>query len=81
MPDKLPAIKVKELIKILKKAGFQEWRQKGGHLTLYRNSDNRALTVPIHFRKDIPKGTLRVIIKEAGFKNIKEFNHLKKKKK
>lgn len=39
MPDKLPIIKVKELIKILKKAGFKEWRQRGGHLTLYRDFD------------------------------------------
>lgn len=81
MPDKLPVIKIKEVIQVLKKVGFQEWRQKGGHLTLCRTSDNRILTIPIHFRKDIPKGTLRVIIKEAGFKNITEFNQLRKKKK
>ena len=81
MSDKLPVIKVKELIRVLKKIRFQEWRQKGSHLTLYRNSDNRALTIPVHFSKDIPKGTLRAIIKEAGFKNVAEFNRIYKKKK
>jgi predicted RNA binding protein YcfA (HicA-like mRNA interferase family) len=28
-------------------------------------SDRRALTVPIHFSKTVPKGTLRAIIRQA----------------
>lgn len=79
MPDKLPIIKAKELIKILKKAGFNEWRQRGGHLTLYRDLDEKVVTIPVHFRKDIPKGTLRAIIRDAGFKNVHEFNELRRK--
>ena len=50
----------------MEKAGFARWRQKGSHLTLYRASDGRALTVPVHFSKTVPKGTLRAIIKQAG---------------
>ena len=34
---------------------------------MYRAADHRALTVPVHFRKTIPKGTLYAIIKQAGF--------------
>jgi len=78
MSNKLPVLRARELIKILKKAGFEKWRQKGSHLTLYRQEDNRVLTVPIHFGKTIPKGTLRTILKEAGFKDINEFNKLRK---
>ncbi|HUK90293.1 MAG TPA: type II toxin-antitoxin system HicA family toxin [Blastocatellia bacterium] len=33
---------------------------------MYRDTDNRALTVPIHFSKTIPEGTLSAIIKQAG---------------
>ena len=44
---------------MLERAGFVKWGQKGSHLTLYRASDRRALTVPIHFAKTVPKGTLR----------------------
>jgi predicted RNA binding protein YcfA (HicA-like mRNA interferase family) len=40
--------------------------QKGSHLALYRGSDRRALTVPIHFSRTVPKGTLRAIIGQAG---------------
>lgn len=42
------------------------WRQKGSHLTLYRERDRRALTIPIHFGKTVPKGTLQAILKQAG---------------
>jgi predicted RNA binding protein YcfA (HicA-like mRNA interferase family) len=34
---------------------------------MFRATDRRALTVPMHFRKTIPKGTLHAIIKQAGF--------------
>ena len=76
MSEKLPVLKVKEVIRVLEKAGFQKWRQKGSHLTMFRSTDNRGLTVPIHFSKEIPKGTLRAIIKQAGL-SIEEFKSLR----
>ncbi len=63
---KLPALTSRELIKALGRAGFVRWRQKGSHLTLYRDQDERALTIPIHFAKTIPKCTLQSILKQAG---------------
>ncbi len=69
---KLPVLKVKELIKILEKAGFVKWRQKGSHLSLYNEKNGRCLTVPMHFNKDVPRGTLRVIISQAGL-TVEEF--------
>lgn len=73
---KLPALRAREAIRILEKAGFRKWRQKGGRLTMYRPTDRRALTVPMHFTKTVPKGTLRAIIKEAGL-TVEEFNALR----
>ena len=66
MSKDLPALRPREVIRVLERAGFVKWRQKGSHLTLYRASDRRALTVPIHFAKTVPKGTLRTIIRQAG---------------
>jgi len=66
MSKELPALRAREVVSILEKAGFIKWRQKGSHLTMYRTSDHRALTVPIHFSKTVPKGTLHAIIKQAG---------------
>ena len=66
MSKQLPALRAREVIRILEKAGFVRWQQKGSHLTLYRERDHRALTIPVHFARTIPKGTLRAIIKQAG---------------
>ncbi|MFI5351747.1 MAG: type II toxin-antitoxin system HicA family toxin [Candidatus Binatales bacterium] len=54
-------------MRALERAGFARWRQKGSHLTLYRERDRKALTIPIHFGKALPKGTLQhTILKQAG---------------
>jgi predicted RNA binding protein YcfA (HicA-like mRNA interferase family) len=66
MSKALPALRAREVVRGLEKAGFLRWRQKGSHLTLYRAIDRRALTVPMHFSKTVPKGTLHSIIKQAG---------------
>jgi predicted RNA binding protein YcfA (HicA-like mRNA interferase family) len=73
---KLPALTPKELVKALERAGFVRWRQKGSHLTLYRERDKKALTIPIHFGKTVPKGTLHVILKQAEL-GIEELNRLR----
>ncbi len=75
MSQELPALRPREVVKILEKAGFTRWRQRGSHLTLYRASDGRVLTVPLHFSKTVPKGTLHAIIKQAGLTN-EEFMNL-----
>ena len=65
MTQKFPVVSGSELVKVLKSAGFVERRQKGSHLHLYRESDRRRVTVPIHKGKDIPVGTLKAILKDA----------------
>jgi len=74
---KLPVLTARELIKALGRAGFVRWRQKGSHLTLYREQDGRALTIPIHFAKTIPKGTLQSILKQAGL-SVSDLERLRK---
>ncbi len=66
MSKELPGLRPGEVVRLLEKAGFVRWRQKGSHLTMYRADDRRALTIPIHFAKTMPKGTLRAIIKQVG---------------
>ncbi len=63
---KLPQIKAKEIIKVLKKRGFILYHQVGNHATFKRSSDNRRVTIPIHPGKTIAKGTLLNILKQAG---------------
>jgi predicted RNA binding protein YcfA (HicA-like mRNA interferase family) len=49
---KLPVLSGHELIKILKKIGFEPVRQKGSHIVLVNNSagSKRAVVVPNHKR-------------------------------
>jgi len=75
MSKELPALRPREVVRILERVGFVQWRQKGSHLTLYRASDRRALTVPIHFAKTVPKGTLRAIINQAGLTTGELLSH------
>jgi len=65
---KLPVLSGRELVKILKKLGFEPIRQKGSHIILEKVNSNprKALVVPNH--KEIDTGTLIEIIRQAGLK-------------
>ncbi len=74
---KLPIIKSKELIKILKKVGFFKHHQVGSHIQ-FKHLDGRRVTVPFHSGKDIPRGTLKAILCDLKI-SIEEFIKLLKK--
>jgi len=61
---KLPTVKSKDLVKILKSIGFLEHRQKSTSHLMMKHSDGRRTIVPMHSNKDIPKGTLLAILKD-----------------
>ncbi len=69
---KLPAIKGRELVKMLESIGFKVTRMKGSHVRL-RSEDGRVTTVPVHDSKIIPKGLLRKIIREDLEVSLDEF--------
>jgi len=71
---KLPALKSRDIIRVLQKAGFVENRQKGGHKIFKKG--NLRVTVPVH-TKDLKKGTVHAIIEQAGF-TLEEFLELLK---
>ena len=61
---RLPAIKARELIAALERAGFEFVRQKGSHVRL-QHPDGRVVTVPVHSGQDIGRGLLRKILRDA----------------
>ncbi|MDO9399563.1 MAG: type II toxin-antitoxin system HicA family toxin [bacterium] len=73
---KLSVLKPKEIIRILKKINFFIDHQKGSHITMLNEKDNRRVVIPFH-NKDLKKGTLKSIFKQAGL-NTEEFNELNK---
>ncbi|OGM59699.1 hypothetical protein A3A75_00965 [Candidatus Woesebacteria bacterium RIFCSPLOWO2_01_FULL_39_10] len=71
----MTSFKPKEVVKILRKLGFTEKRQKGSHLIMYNPNSNITIPVPMH-SKDLKKGLLKGIIKDAE-STEKEFLKLK----
>ncbi|MFQ5769510.1 MAG: type II toxin-antitoxin system HicA family toxin [bacterium] len=57
------------MIQALQRAGFVEHRQRGGHKIFKKG--NLRVTVPFHPR-DLKKGTVNGIVKQAGF-TVEEF--------
>lgn len=63
--SKLPVLSGKQVCKILEKIGYHKDHQTGSHIVLRQeDSPHRRLTVPDH--KELAKGTLRAIVRQAG---------------
>ncbi len=57
----------KEMIKHLKKNGFEEVGQNGSHIKLKNSATGRTVIVPYH-AKAMKKGLEQGILKQAGLK-------------
>jgi predicted RNA binding protein YcfA (HicA-like mRNA interferase family) len=74
MSDRLPILKAKDVVRILKAIGFFEARTKGSHI-FFKHSDGRITLVPRHSGEDIGRGLLRQILREINL-TPKEFSNL-----
>lgn len=62
---RLPVISGQDAVKAFRKMGYEVDHQTGSHIILrHKNPPHRRLTIPNH--KEIAKGTLRKLIREAG---------------
>jgi predicted RNA binding protein YcfA (HicA-like mRNA interferase family) len=64
---KLP--KAKEIIRVAQQLGFRFSRQSGSH-AIFRHSDGRRITIPLHAGKEIGPALFNQILKD--FKISKE---------
>ena len=60
---KLPELKPAKITRALRRLGFEKVRQSGGH-AIYKHSDGRWTTVPIHPRKSVDPDLLGDILKQ-----------------
>lgn len=71
---KLPVVSGSGAIKAFGKIGYELDEQHGSHIILRRTDPpHRRLSVPNH--KELAKGTLRALIREAGL-TVEEFTKL-----
>ncbi len=70
----LPVVSGREVVNALGKIEYVLDRQRGSHMILRQQAPpHRRLTVPDH--KEVAKGTLRAIIRQAGL-TVEEFRDL-----
>ena len=75
MSQRLPALKPREVLRILERAGFAVHHVSGSHYVLkHSQKTHLRVTIPWH-NKDLRVGTLRSIIETAGF-TVSEFVEL-----
>ena len=65
--QKLPRLSGKEVIKILCKQGFKAIRQKGSHIILVKEINNKKISTVVPLHQELDRGTLLEIIRQAGF--------------
>ncbi|MDO9339158.1 MAG: type II toxin-antitoxin system HicA family toxin [Bacteroidales bacterium] len=69
---RLSGYRYRDIIKILKRFGFEFYRQAAGSHEIWHNPlTNKYTTVPNH-SGDMPEGTLRAILKQADI-DVEEF--------
>lgn len=61
----VPAVPGEKIVKALEKQGFTLLRIKGSH-HIMRHPDGRGAAVPVHRGRDVPKGTVRNILRDVG---------------
>ncbi|MGQ0664567.1 MAG: type II toxin-antitoxin system HicA family toxin [Pseudomonadota bacterium] len=69
---RLPTLTPRNMIRVLERNGFYLHRSKGSH-GIYKHRDDPSLRVVVPYHgTDLAPGTLRSIIKDAGF-TVEEF--------
>ena len=72
---KLPSIKPRQVIRFPEQNGFILDHTSGSQYIYYHPSSHRRAVVPQHNR-DLPKGTLMSLLREAGFTREELVNFL-----
>jgi len=63
---KLPSVSGERVVRALKKAGFVELRQKGGHVSLEKRAGDKVFKTIVPMHSELAKGTLSDILKQCG---------------
>ena len=63
--SQMPVLPGARVVKALERTGFAVARISGSH-HIMKHPDGRAVSVPVHAGRDMPKGTLRNILATVG---------------
>jgi len=60
----------KDVCEILMTHGFVQVRQRGSHIIMQRQIEDRTITVPVPNHKELKMGTLRSIIRQSSLNKM-----------
>ena len=75
MSPALPSVTGREVVKALLAVGFQQVSVKGSHFKL-AHPDGRRTIVPMHGGRDLPRGTVASILRQADLRATELAAHL-----
>jgi len=61
-----------QVVQAFKHAGWQVARRKGSHVIMAKEGCEATPSIPVHKGKDVKKGTLRGLIRDAGM-SVEDF--------
>jgi len=64
MEARIPMLKARDIMRVLKSLGFHQIRQRGSHI-FFQHPDGRSTLIPSHSGEDIGRGLLRQILREV----------------
>lgn len=64
-------MKSSELLRMMKKDGWYEVRQKGSHIIMKHPAKPNLVSVPFYASKEVRKGMLQAILKRANIQTNK----------
>lgn len=67
MTERVPTLKARDLIRVLRRIGFIQTRSKGSHF-IFKHPDGRMTSVPVHSGEDIGRGLLYDILEDVRLK-------------
>lgn len=73
--SRLPVISGRELVKILGEIGFIIVGRKGSHVRMKRQRGKEVLIVIVPMHRELAKGTLRSVLRQANM-NVEDLNRL-----
>jgi predicted RNA binding protein YcfA (HicA-like mRNA interferase family) len=75
--SRLPVLSGDEILSALRRGGFLWRSQVGSHVAMKHPETGLKVSVPVHAGRDVTRGTLRRIIRDAGL-TVEEFRGLLK---
>ena len=72
---KLPSVSGERVLRVLKRVGFVELRQKGSHVSLEKRTGDRVFKTVVPIHSELARGTLSDILKQSGL-TLEEFLEL-----